>query len=386
MNWDRVKISDCVLKVSNVNPSLVYNENLFKYVDIASIDNNTKTIGEVQYITGNSAPSRARQVLEEGDVLVSTVRPNLNAVALVSKELNGAIGSTGFCVLRPINNTLHPKYLFYWVRSQSFISEMEKKATGASYPAVSDSIIKNSEIPLPPLPIQRQISDTLDKADALRRKGQELLDKYDELAQAIFYEMFGDPVKNEKRWEVKKLEEISYIFTGGTPSRSTPEYFTGDIPWITTVALNNYYISKNNAQGFITEDAIKNSSSKKVKPGSLCFGIRVGVGKCSITQTEICINQDIAGICDFSKHCSSFFLRSVIISYSKYFKSIQKGATIKGVTTGDLRELKIILPDLASQFLYEKKIKCLIMQVESLTKNKINTEKLFKQILLQNFS
>src|SRR5690606_6975475 len=68
--------------------------------------------------------------------------------------------------------------------------------------------INNIEIPLPPLPVQQRIADVLDKADALRRKDQALLKKYDELAQAIFIDMFGDPVKNEKGWEVKRFEHF----------------------------------------------------------------------------------------------------------------------------------------------------------------------------------
>src|SRR5690606_4394470 len=74
--------------------------------------------------------------------------------------------------------------------------------------------INDLHIPLPPLPVQQRIADMLDKADALRRKDQELLKKYDELAQAIFIDMFGDPAKNEKGWEVKMLGEIAQLQGG----------------------------------------------------------------------------------------------------------------------------------------------------------------------------
>jgi type I restriction enzyme S subunit len=198
--------------------------------------------------------------------------------------------------------------------------------------------------------------------------------------------MFGDPVRNEKGWDVKKLLEVSRVFTGGTPARSNPEYFTGRIPWVTSVALNNIFINDSNAQGYITEDAIAESSTKKVKEGSLCFGIRVGVGKCSITQTELCINQDIAAITDFSSHCTPLFLRSVIKSFSNYFESIQKGATIQGVTTGDLKQLDIILPELSVQYVYDEKLKNILSQETSATHNKENVNALFLGILSQHFS
>jgi type I restriction enzyme S subunit len=81
------------------------------------------------------------------------------------------------------------------------------------------------EIPLPPLATQKRIAEILDAADALRRKDKELLKKYDELAQAIFIDMFGDPVKNEKGWEVEILKKItSKIGSGATPTGGKTAY------------------------------------------------------------------------------------------------------------------------------------------------------------------
>ena len=82
----------------------------FVYVDIGSVDNMTKRIVERKEIRVSFAPNRARQVLRWGDVLVSITRPNLNAVALVPKEFDGAIGSTGFYVLR--SRTIEPLWMF----------------------------------------------------------------------------------------------------------------------------------------------------------------------------------------------------------------------------------------------------------------------------------
>src|SRR5690606_38872380 len=98
------------------------------------------------------------------------------------------------------------EFLYYYLQSiQRHISDL---ANSAVVPIVNNSILSQIEIPLPPLPVQEKIAAILDKADELRRKDQELQKKYDELAQAIFIDMFGDPVKNEKGWEVKKLGEV----------------------------------------------------------------------------------------------------------------------------------------------------------------------------------
>jgi len=174
MKHGNVRISDLIHPVRNWNPS-TYVAADFVYVDISSVDAKQKRIAEPKNIPCSSAPSRARQLLESTDVLVSTVRPNLNCVAYVPGELEGAIASTGFCVLRPNKQALDSRYLFHWVQSEAFIGDMVSKATGASYPAVSDSIIHASEIPLPPLEEQRRIAAILDRAAKVRRLATESL-------------------------------------------------------------------------------------------------------------------------------------------------------------------------------------------------------------------
>ena len=101
----------------------------FVYVDISSVDNKTKRIVDPKRLLVTEAPSRARQRLRAGDVLVSMTRPNLNAVAMVPPELNGAIGSTGFHVLRA-NDDVDPRWLFNAVQSRDFVQTMEDFVQG----------------------------------------------------------------------------------------------------------------------------------------------------------------------------------------------------------------------------------------------------------------
>jgi len=203
----------------------------FRYIDLSAVDQDTKSITEAREIACAEAPSRARQLVRTGDVLVSTVRPNLNGVARVPNDLNGATASTGFCVLRPDPEKLSGSYLFHWVKSAAFVGDMVSKATGASYPAVSDRIIFESLFPLPPLEEQHRIAAILDQAETLRTHRRTALALLDSLTQSLFLDMFGDPVANPKGWPTESLTDLCHCYSGGTPSKAKKEYWEGELPW-----------------------------------------------------------------------------------------------------------------------------------------------------------
>lgn len=189
----RAPIGDLVQPVRKADPRKT-RACPFHYIDLGSVDQSSKRVIGSQLIDPSDAPSRARQEVLAGDVLVSTVRPNLNGVAVVPEGLTDPVGSTGFSVLRVDPKLLDAQYLFHWVQTNAFIADMVRKSTGQSYPAVSDRVVRDSLIPLPPLDEQKRIAAILDKADALRQARRRAITRLDDLAQSIFYEMFGDPV------------------------------------------------------------------------------------------------------------------------------------------------------------------------------------------------
>jgi type I restriction enzyme S subunit len=140
----------------------------FTYVDIGTVDTRTKQIVEPKRLRPADAPSRARQRLRAHDVLVSMTRPNLNAVALVSEELDGAIASTGFHVLRAIE--VEPRWLFCLVQTTDFVGAMTSLVQGALYPAVRPRDILAYRVPIAPLAEQRRVlaalEERLSKLDA----------------------------------------------------------------------------------------------------------------------------------------------------------------------------------------------------------------------------
>ena len=115
MTCELVKIADCVTKVKMWNPNIEASDSVITYIDIAAVDKDLKQIIQPNILLGADTPSRARQIIQTDDVLVSTVRPNLNSVALVSNEYSGSTASTCYTVLRPNPEILDSLYLFHWV-------------------------------------------------------------------------------------------------------------------------------------------------------------------------------------------------------------------------------------------------------------------------------
>ena len=186
----RVPIGEyCEKKISTLQSCY---DGLIDYVDISSVDNEKKKIVAFQTIESQDAPSRAKQLLKTGDILVSTVRPNLNAVAVVENETeNLMVASTGYCVLRCDDN-IDVRYLFNFCQSPYFVEDMTSQATGASYPAVSTAIVRNSLIPDHSIDEQHEIATRMDTVSNLISLRKQQLSKLDELVKSRFIEMFGD--------------------------------------------------------------------------------------------------------------------------------------------------------------------------------------------------
>lgn len=133
----------------------------FVYLDIGSVDREAKSFSELKLISPEQAPSRARQLVIQGDVLVSMTRPNLNAVAMVPGRSDYYVASTGFHVVR--SSWVEPKYLFYLVQTKRFIDAMSERVQGALYPAVRSKDIANFDFELPPRREQTRIVEKLEE-------------------------------------------------------------------------------------------------------------------------------------------------------------------------------------------------------------------------------
>jgi len=139
----------------------------FQYIDLTSVNRETKIIEETKIINSSNAPSRAQQIVRNEDIIFGTTRPTLKRYCFIMPEFDGQICSTGFCVLRANKNFILPKYLFFILTTTDFYNYVENNQEGAGYPAISDSKVKKYKILIPPLVEQTCIVDILDKFDKL---------------------------------------------------------------------------------------------------------------------------------------------------------------------------------------------------------------------------
>jgi len=346
--WEWKKIEDISVKVEAINPEN-FPEKEYFYLDIDSIDNTRQSITNPKKILGKDAPSRARQIVKTGDILFSTVRTYLKNIAFVDKQYNDQIASTGFCIIRPGKN-VDNKFIFHFVQTQEFLKNLELFQRGANYPAVRDIDILSQYIPLPPLPVQCQIVAVLEQAEALKRWRQEADALMGALLQSVFYEMFGDPVRNDGGWEITNFGKCckSIRYGVGMP----PQYRDGGIPFVRATNIKNGTIVDNNLKFVSIEDS-KEIEKCRIHHGDLIV-VRSGVNTGDAAFVPHKFEGALAGfdlIVEFNNPAQTLFFNFLI--NSQYGKSqinlYKRRAAQEHLNSEQLSSLRVPNPPLALQ-------------------------------------
>lgn len=330
-------------------------DTLIDYFDISSVDNIEKRITGYTTYTFAKAPSRARKQVKKGDILVSTVRPNLNAVALFDKETkNTPVVSTGLCVLECKADT-SPRFLLRYLQSKSFVRAMVSQATGASYPAVSDKIVRDAQIPAYSYDEQIQIANVLDATANIISKQKQQLQKLDDLVKARFVELFGDPKINPNNYPVCQLSDFIVFLTSG--SRGWAQYCADDgTEWFITIKnVKDCHIETDNMQPI---NAPNNAEAKRtrVQEGDLLISITADLGRTGVVTKEIAehgayINQHLTCI-----RLKQDVLNPLYVAYfmespagKEQFESKNQSAVKAGLNFNSINSLRLMVPPLDDQ-------------------------------------
>ena len=358
-DWKTVTLGDLVEPAKTWNPSRSQADEVFDYIDLSAVDQDAKSITGAREVSCGEAPSRARQLVMHGDVLVSTVRPNLNGVALVPENLDGATASTGFCVLRACSSKLDRGYLFHWVRTPPFVADMVNKATGASYPAVSDRIILDSRIPLPPLAKQRRVAEVLDRAETLRTKRRAALIELGTLTQSIFFDLFGDPTTNPKNLTKVALSEITTRITDGT--HLTPRFVDSGVPFIFVKNVRNGSIDFHTNKFISEEEHASLYKRCPVEEGDVLYttvGATYGQAAPVGTFTKFAFQRHLAHLKPDSKKIVPSYLGTTMqLPFVKQQADRwARGAAQPTINLKELREIVVPLPPIELQREFARRV------------------------------
>lgn len=263
----------------------------------------------------------------------------------------------GLCALYA-KEDIDNKFLFYSLLGKQ--SHFEKNATGSTFKAISSKVVSNTEIPIPPKSTQLAIVSELDKINELIRLKKEQLKDYDNLAQSIFYEMFGDPVENEKGWEVKKIGDLAIVKTGPFGSMLHKEdYITDGIPLVNPVHMKDFKIVPDK-EFTISKEKACDLENYMLQNNDVVFARRGDIGRCAIvSKTEhgyLCGTGSL--FVRFTEDIESVFIMYIVRSesFSKHLVSKAKGATMLNINSNTITDLEILLPPLPLQHLFAQRI------------------------------
>ena len=357
-------------------------DNEFPYIEISEIDTSTGKIQNITYYEKKQAPSRAKMIVRENDIIVSTTRPHRGAIASIDKTKDGYIASTGFAILRNLKIELNKKYLLFMLRTQLSLKQMLQRSSGGNYPAIPSEELKKIIIPLPTLPVQNKIIKLMEDAyfnnqenetqanqllnsinnyvlDELGIKLPELKDKM------CFVVNYGkiqkgriDPIRfanpqdtlNSNKFKEKNLNEVASLVKGQSITKEN--ITSGEYPVIAGGQSSPYSINVYNYKGNIITVSASGAYSGYVwyhdKPifASDCTVIK------SLKESEI----------------STFYLYCVVKAKQQFIYNMQQGAGQPHVYSKDLSKLKIPLPSLPIQNKLAEEVKKRMQKAEQLQK------------------
>ena len=281
--------------------------------------------------------------VKEDDLIIAWDGANAGTIGF---GLKGVIGST-LARLRITDKQIYYRYFGKYLQSK--FKYLRSKCTGATIPHISKNVLENLKIPLPSLEQQKQIADILDKALSLRQKRKQSIQLLDDYLKSVFYDMFGDPVKNEKRWEIKKLEELIKI----ERNNILPENIEEGMKYIDlesiekeTGKIKNFYKVSN---GFIKSNKFIFSKNH------ILYGkLRPYLNKVALPDFNGICSTDILPILTIKnksvKYFISFLLRQPI--FVNYANERSSGANLPRVNVETIYEFNIIAPpiNLQNQF------------------------------------
>ncbi|MPX29122.1 restriction endonuclease subunit S [Moraxella catarrhalis] len=315
----------------------------YRYIDLSSVDKDNNNIGETLEITSKNAPSRAQKIVKKDDIIFATTRPTQMRSALIPPNLDGQIASTGYCILRANQNEVLPKWIYYNLQINEFKIYLQDKQSGTAYPAISDGLIKQFQIPIPPLSVQSQIVQILDAFTELTAELTAELSMRQKQYQYYRDLLLSEHELAKVGFEWKTLGEVGEVRMCKRILKSQTSD-TGDIPFYKIGTFGK------EPNAFISRELFEKYREKYNYPkmGEILISASGTIGRTVIFNGEDAYFQDsnIVWIENDEKQVLNKFL---FYLYQIADWNIAEGGTIKRLYNDNLKNLQIPIPPLDTQ-------------------------------------
>ncbi|MFH6911283.1 restriction endonuclease subunit S [Acinetobacter sp. AM3-2] len=340
------------------------------------------TLTETQeFISELGLKNSASNLIVKGTIIIPT-RMALGKVVI--SEIDVAINQDLKAVFVKDKETLDVKYLLRFLESnKENIASMGK---GATVKGITLDQLKAIKIPLQPLAEQRRIASILDQADELRQKRQQAIEKLDQLLQATFIDMFGDPVSNPKGWDKEKMDALMTIVRGGSP-RPIENFLGGTYPWIKigdATKGDDLFITK--TKEAITEEGLH--KTRLLPEGSVIFAnCGVSLGFARILKIQGCIHDGWLAFQDINEDkIHKLFLLKALNSITQYFRDTAPDGTQPNLNTAIMKNFELIIPPMDLQLKFIAIVESIVKQKKILETSNIQFFNLFESLQNQAFS
>ena len=379
-NWTYKKLGEVVTIERGGSPRPIQNyltndENGLNWIKIGDAVPDSKYITSTKEKIKPEGLSKTRFV-HKGDFILSNSmsfgRPYILAI-------DGCIHD-GWLVLHDYSNIFNKSYLYYYLSSPEIYEEFKRLAVGGVVNNLNSDIVRKVKVAIPPLSEQEAIVKELDLIHSIIDKKNEQLRELDNLAQSIFYTMFGDPIVNEKNWEVKKLGEVGTIIGGGTPKTDEKANWIGTNSWVTPAELKDKYIYK--TERTISDEAARHLELMPI--GTVLLSSRAPIGKLAITRIPMCCNQGFKNIVCGELLDSEFTYYYLFFNIPR-LQDMGVGATFKEISKSSVQKFPIILPPLSLQQEFAKKVEAIEAQKELIRKSIAEVETLLASRMQYHF-
>ncbi len=330
---------------------------------------------------------REKQILKNGDILLAASTGSKKVIGKAAQFGNPEVRTFGaFCkVLRP-KKGVDKTYFRFFFATPYYRNTISSVVNGANINNLSTRDLDNLKIPLPPLPIQQKIAEVLDTADRIRRRNQQILEKYDQLAQSVFLEMFGDPVKNEKGWEVKSLDDLTNLITDGKHGNCTDKVGSGYF-FISAKDIFNDQINYLGVREIPKDEFEEVDRRTNLQPGDLVM-VNTGatIGKMAIASNKpetrrTTFQKSVAIIKVKQEQLSTTYLKYLFGLRLDSYSSKGSGSAVKNLLLSEMRRFNIMVPPLDLQNQFSSIIEKIEQQKQQAKTELDKSEELFQSLM-----